>query len=227
MIFRLYPEWSGNRLQCRFCRGFGKNVWHVWRRTPWKLGLNLKIQSTGRRHCWILLPWLDNLRRLWNLNLLLQVNNRSGWPPTMKDKLSVRYFMDLTEVFESGGTVDDVQISLGQNEGAKTYRFEALQGQHLLLYGWLYGNHDYACRVEMCEKDAHVTIKYRDGITGSNENDWSYQNWERIRIMMLHPLQDWLLIYLYMTTVCFCGVKNRLPAVMIPGLRRRRLQLSR
>jgi len=29
---------------------------------------------------------------------------------------------------------------------------------------------------EMCEKDAHVTIKYRDGITGSNENDWSYQN---------------------------------------------------
>jgi len=56
------------------------------------------------------------------LNLLLQVNNRSGWPPTMKDKLSVRYFMDLTEVFESGGTV-------------KTYRFEALQGQHLLLYG--------------------------------------------------------------------------------------------
>ncbi|HOM02426.1 MAG TPA: glycoside hydrolase family 9 protein [Acetivibrio sp.] len=110
------------------------------------------------------------------LNLLLQVNNRSAWPPTMKDKLSVRYFMDLTEVFESGGTVNDVQITLGQSEGAKLEGLKHYKDNIYYFTVDFTGTQIMPAEWEMCEKDAHVSIKYKDGITGSNENDWSYQN---------------------------------------------------
>jgi len=79
----------------------------------------------------------------------------------------------------------------------------------------------------MCEKDAHVTIKYRDGITGSNENDWSYQNLRKdpdYDATSFAGLTPYIPVY---DNGVLLWVKNRLPAVMIPGLRRRRLQLSR
>ncbi len=109
------------------------------------------------------------------LNLLMQVNNRSAWPPTMKDKLSVRYFMDLSEVFEAGGSLDDVEITLGQSEGAK---LEGLKHYADNIYYFTVdftGTKIMPAEWNLCEKDANVSIRYKNGI-GSHENDWSYQN---------------------------------------------------
>jgi len=50
--------------------------------------------------------------------LVIQTTNRSAWPATVKDKLSVRYFFDLTELFNAGYNVSNVTVSLGSNEGA-------------------------------------------------------------------------------------------------------------
>ena len=56
----------------------------------------------------------------------------------------------------------------------------------------------------LCEKDANVSIKYKNGI-GSHENDWSYQNlsdspdFDAISFAGLTP------IYPYMITEFFCG----------------------
>ncbi|PZD96207.1 endoglucanase [Paenibacillus sambharensis] len=48
------------------------------------------------------------------------LNNRSGWPARMGDKLSFRYYLDLTEVYEAGYTAADVTVSAGgYNQGAK------------------------------------------------------------------------------------------------------------
>ena len=50
--------------------------------------------------------------------LVIQTTNRSAWPATVKDKLSVRYFFDLTELFNAGYNVSNVTVALGSNEGA-------------------------------------------------------------------------------------------------------------
>jgi hypothetical protein len=50
--------------------------------------------------------------------IVAQMSNRSAWPATVKDKLSARYFFDITELINAGYTINNVTISLGTNEGA-------------------------------------------------------------------------------------------------------------
>ncbi|CRZ35393.1 cellulose binding domain-containing protein [Herbinix hemicellulosilytica] len=47
------------------------------------------------------------------------LHNQSGWPARVGDKLSFRYFIDLTEVIEAGYGVNDITISTNYNSGAK------------------------------------------------------------------------------------------------------------
>jgi hypothetical protein len=109
------------------------------------------------------------------LNLLFQINNRSARPATMKDKLSCRYFMDLTEVFEAGYTVEDVEIKLAYHEGAKLLGLTHYEGNIYYFTVDFTGTQIMPAEWQMCEKDASVEIAYPAGI-GSNDNDWSYQN---------------------------------------------------
>ncbi len=109
------------------------------------------------------------------LNLMFQINNRSAWPAAMKDKLSARYYMDLTEVFESGHKVEDVEITLGQNQGAKLTGLKQYKDNIYYFTVDFTGTQLMPAEWELCEKDANVSIKYKDNC-GSNENDWSYKN---------------------------------------------------
>ncbi len=111
-----------------------------------------------------------------SMNIMFQVNNRSAHPPTMKDKLSVRYFMDLTELFEAGKGLDDVSITLGEHQGAKLIGLQHYKDNIYYFTLDFTGTRIMPTEWEMCEKDATVTIKYKDEKIGSNENDWSYQN---------------------------------------------------
>jgi len=108
-------------------------------------------------------------------NIMFQVNNRSAWPPTVKDKLSVRYFMDLSELFEAGKGLDDVQLTLGDHQGAKLIGLQHYKDNIYYFTVDFSGTKIMPAEWEMCEKDATVTIKYKDMNIGSNENDWSYQ----------------------------------------------------
>lgn len=46
------------------------------------------------------------------------LNNRSGWPARMGDKLSFNYYLDLSEVYAAGYTVNDITVSAGgYNQG--------------------------------------------------------------------------------------------------------------
>lgn len=110
-----------------------------------------------------------------SMNIMFQLNNRSAWPPTIKDKLSVRYYMDLSELFEAGKGLDDVQITLGENQGAKLKGLEKYKDNIYYFTVDFTGTKIMPTEWEMCEKDATVTIKYKDMNIGSNKNDWSYQ----------------------------------------------------
>jgi hypothetical protein len=117
------------------------------------------------------------------LQLLFEVNNRSAWPPTMKDKLSCRYFMDLSEVFDAGLTASDVKITLGVNEGCTISPLRQWSGNIYYFTLDFTGTQLLPAEWQKCEKDANVEIKYPSitsgsstTIVGSNANDWSYQN---------------------------------------------------
>ncbi|EPR10025.1 glycoside hydrolase family 9 protein [Ruminiclostridium papyrosolvens] len=109
------------------------------------------------------------------LKVMFQINNRSAWPATMKDKMSTRYFMDLSEVFEAGGTVDDVQLTLEDSQGAKLIGLKQYKDNIYYFTVDFTGTQIMPAEWEMCEKDATVQIEYKNG-AGSNQNDWSYQN---------------------------------------------------
>lgn len=108
--------------------------------------------------------------------LMFQLNNRSSWPPTMKDKLSIRYFMDLSELFEAGKGVDDVKISLEDSQGGKLIGLKQYKDNIYYFTVDFTGTQIMPTEWEMCEKDAKVSIEYPDEKTGSNQNDWSYKN---------------------------------------------------
>lgn len=47
------------------------------------------------------------------------LHNQSGWPAKNGDKLSFRYFVDITEVVNAGYSVNDITINTNYNAGAK------------------------------------------------------------------------------------------------------------
>lgn len=47
------------------------------------------------------------------------LHNQSGWPAKVGDKLSFRYFIDISEVIEAGYDANDITISTNYNSGAK------------------------------------------------------------------------------------------------------------
>jgi hypothetical protein len=109
------------------------------------------------------------------LKLLFQVNNRSAWPPAMKDKLSARYFMDLTEVFDAGYTVNDVKITLDVHEGATLSGLKQWSGNVYYFVVDFTGTQIMPAEWQKCEKEANITITYPSSSIGSNANDWSYR----------------------------------------------------
>ncbi len=48
------------------------------------------------------------------------IYNKTSWPARVTDNLELRYFVDLSEVYEAGGSASDLQISLNYAEGAKS-----------------------------------------------------------------------------------------------------------
>lgn len=110
-----------------------------------------------------------------HLNLLLQVNNRSAWPATMKDTMSCRYYMDLSEVFDAGYDAGDVKIGLETNDGATLTGLQQYSGTIYYFTVDFTGTKIMPSEWTECEKDANVTITYPNSTVGSNTNDWSYQ----------------------------------------------------
>jgi len=47
------------------------------------------------------------------------INNKSGWPAKVGDKLSFKYFVDISEIVKAGYTAKDVTVSTNYNQGAK------------------------------------------------------------------------------------------------------------
>nr|WP_254450627.1 glycoside hydrolase family 9 protein [Cohnella herbarum] len=62
------------------------------------------------------------------------LNNRSGWPARMGDKLSFRYYVDLSEVYAAGYTASNVTVSTNYNQGATVSALTAHDATNHIYY---------------------------------------------------------------------------------------------
>ncbi|HEY8344237.1 MAG TPA: glycoside hydrolase family 48 protein [Bacillota bacterium] len=106
------------------------------------------------------------------------LNNRSGWPARVTDRLSFRYYMDLSEVFAAGYTVNDLQLTLNYNNGATISQVLPFDAEKNIYYVIL----DFS-GVKIFpggQSDYRKEVQFRIGLpTNTNAwdptNDWSYQ----------------------------------------------------
>ncbi len=111
-----------------------------------------------------------------SMDIIIQLNNRSAWPPTIKDKLSCRYFVDLTEIINAGIAPQNIQVSLlAGPEGTKITPLTQWYGNIYCIILDFSGIMIYPGKWETCEKTARFKIRYNT-TTWRNDNDWSYQN---------------------------------------------------
>ena len=104
--------------------------------------------------------------------LVIQTTNRSAWPATVKDKLSVRYFFDLTELFNAGYNVSNVTVALGSNEGATVSGPFLWSGNVYYVLVDYSGTKIFPGGRPDSEKMATVTIS---APVWDSSNDWSRQ----------------------------------------------------
>jgi hypothetical protein len=62
------------------------------------------------------------------------LNNRSGWPARADDKLSFRYFIDISELLANGASAADLTVSTAYNQGAKLSGPLAWNGSPTIYY---------------------------------------------------------------------------------------------
>jgi hypothetical protein len=107
-------------------------------------------------------------------DVLFQVNNRSACPPTVRDGLSARYFLDLSEVFDAGYSVSDVNVQIQSgDEGASLNGLTQWDGDvYYFELDWT-GTLIHPGHWDICEKEAIVRITHP--IDNATSNDWSYQ----------------------------------------------------
>ncbi len=103
------------------------------------------------------------------------IYNKTAWPARVTDNLELRYFIDLSEIYEAGGSASDLTVSLNYAEGAKSGG----------IYCWNEDKHIYYVSIDFSgvkiypggqsahKKEVQFRILSNSGIWNAN-NDPSY-----------------------------------------------------
>ncbi|UXH77904.1 glycoside hydrolase family 9 protein [Roseateles amylovorans] len=104
------------------------------------------------------------------------VNNRSGWPARVADKLSLRYYLDLSEVIAAGRSAADLKVSSNYNEGGVARGLVRCGASNLYyVTGDFSGTKIYPGGQSAYKKEIQIRIAAPDGTTYWNPaNDPSY-----------------------------------------------------
>jgi endoglucanase len=116
------------------------------------------------------------------VNIKASIINKSGWPARGSDKLSAKYFVDISEAVAKGITLDQITVQSTTNGGAKVSQ----------LLPWDPDNHIYYVNIDFTginifpggineyKRDVYFTITapYGEG-NWDNTNDFSFQGLEQ------------------------------------------------
>ncbi|MDT8718333.1 glycoside hydrolase family 9 protein [Clostridium sp. 19966] len=105
------------------------------------------------------------------------INNKTGWPARVTDKLSFRYYIDLSEVIKAGYTADDITISTNYNQGATVSKPIAADKAKNLYYVLVdfSGTKIYPGGQSAYKKEVQFRMAAPSGVVWDNTNDFSFQ----------------------------------------------------
>jgi hypothetical protein len=106
------------------------------------------------------------------------LNNRSGWPARADDKLSFRYFIDVSEFLANGASAADITISTNYNQGAKLTGPFPWNASQTIYYVTLDfgGTLIYPGGQSAFKKDAQFRIAAPQNTSYFDaSNDWSFE----------------------------------------------------
>lgn len=104
------------------------------------------------------------------------LNNISGWPAKISDKLSFKYFVDLSEYISAGGNPDNITVSKGYAQAGNMNSKLQVWDKEKNIY---YAEADFTGTKigpgsnELYKKEINFTITAPSG-TWNNSNDFSY-----------------------------------------------------
>jgi endoglucanase len=101
----------------------------------------------------------------------LSMVNKSAWPPRISDKLSARYYIDLTEVFASGLTLSNVYTKMSSTD-AKISGLTLVSGNVYYATIDFTGTKIYPGNMNTYHKD----IQFQVGLSTGTPDNWSTTN---------------------------------------------------
>jgi endoglucanase len=106
------------------------------------------------------------------------IHNQTGWPAHVDDRLSFRYYFDISELLEHGASAADLTVSSNYNEGATLSGPTASGGSDSVYYVTLdfRGTKIYPGGQSAFKKEAQFRIAApQDSSYFDPSNDWSFQ----------------------------------------------------
>lgn len=104
------------------------------------------------------------------------VTNVSAWPARTLDNVTLRYFMDLSEVYANGGTANDISLNTNYSQG----------GTAVGVMPWDEENHIYYVEIQFAGEPIYpggqssykkeVQFRMTSASSWDNVNDFSYQD---------------------------------------------------
>src|SRR6185295_17566805 len=107
------------------------------------------------------------------------LNNRSAWPARLGNKLSFRYFVDLSEVIAAGHKPADIKVSTAYTQGSGISALTAWNPAKNIYFVELYfdGTSIYPGGQQHYKKETQFRLslpQHTDKPDWNNANDWSF-----------------------------------------------------
>jgi endoglucanase len=115
-----------------------------------------------------------NSQSATSYQIVTQTANRSAWPATIRDRLSIRYFFDISEAVNAGYSISDVSVAAGTNEGGVLSGPYPFTGNVYYLKVDFSGTAIYPAGRSECEKQFTFTITGPEGAWDPS-NDYSFE----------------------------------------------------
>lgn len=103
------------------------------------------------------------------------IYNKTGWPARVTDDLELLYFIDLSEVFEAGGSENDIEVSINYSQDSVKSSIKAWNAEKNIYCVSIdfSGVKIYPGGQDAHKKEVQFRIKSNNG-TWNPENDYSY-----------------------------------------------------
>ncbi len=105
----------------------------------------------------------------------MQFENRTAWPARNTNKISMRYFFDISEAIEQGFSIDDFEIKKGFSQGPSTFSVEEWDAANGVYYIdiSLVGDNIWPAGESEHRREIQINISVKGGVPFDDSNDWS------------------------------------------------------